>query len=121
MSHDEIIAMAKEAGIHIDRLPDEYCTAVNLPLGSVSRWDGVGLGELQSFAALVAEKAEARANERANASWKLMCEKMVAAEREACALVCEGFKQGNSATYIDDDWADMCAAAIRARGQKEGA
>ena len=36
-------------------------------------------------------------------------------EREACAQVCEGFKQGNSATYIDDDWADMCAAAIRAR------
>lgn len=28
---------------------------------------------------------------------------MVAAkEREACAQVCEGFKQGNSATYIDD-------------------
>ena len=33
---------------------------------------------------------------------------------------CEGFKQGNSATYIDDDWADMCAEAIRARGTKEG-
>ena len=49
---------------------------------------------LGSFAALVAEKAAAK-------------------EREACAQVCEGFKQGNSATYIDDDWADMCAAAIR--------
>lgn len=44
-----------------------------------------------------------------------------AKEREACAQVCEGFKQGNSATYIDDDWADMCAEAIRARGTKEGA
>ncbi|MDR6768666.1 hypothetical protein J2W88_003970 [Acidovorax delafieldii] len=33
---------------------------------------------------------------------------------EEAAKVCEGFKQGNSATYIDDDWADMCAAAIRA-------
>ena len=43
--------------------------------------------------------------------------KSVAKEREACAQVCEGFKQGNSATYIDDDWADMCAAAIRARGK----
>ena len=40
-----------------------------------------------------------------------------AKEQEACAQVCEGFKQGNSATYIDDDWADMCAAAIRARGK----
>ena len=38
---------------------------------------------------------------------------VAAKEREACARVCEGFKQGNSATYIDDDWADMCAAAIR--------
>ena len=38
---------------------------------------------------------------------------VAAKEREACAQVCEGFKQGNSATYIDDDWADMCAAAIR--------
>ena len=42
---------------------------------------------------------------------------VAAKEREACARVCEGFKQGNSATYIDDDWADMCAAAIRARGK----
>ena len=56
------------------------------------------LGLFERFAALVAAK-----------------------EREACALVCEGFKQGNSATYIDDDWADMCAAAIRARAQKDGA
>jgi hypothetical protein len=28
-------------------------------------------------------------NRRANASWALMCEKMVAAEREACAKLCE--------------------------------
>ena len=54
--------------------------------------------KLANFAALVAAKAAAK-------------------EREACAQVCEGFKQGNSATYIDDDWADMCAAAIRARGK----
>ena len=53
---------------------------------------------LSRFAALVAALAAAK-------------------EREACAQVCEGFKQGNSATYIDDDWADMCAAAIRARGK----
>ena len=64
-------------------------------------WDSLGLRDrfcFERFAALVAAK-----------------------EREACAQVCEGFKQGNSATYIDDDWADMCAEAIRARGTKEGA
>lgn len=36
----------------------------------------------------------------------------VAAERERCAQVCEGFG-GNGSGYIDDDWAAMCAAAIR--------
>ena len=49
------------------------------------------------------------------AVWKRFAALVAAKEREACAQVCEGFKQGNSATYIDDDWADMCAAAIRAR------
>ncbi len=44
--------------------------------------------------------------------------KQIATEREACAKVCESFKQGNSETYIDNDWADMCAAAIRARRQE---
>lgn len=45
----------------------------------------------------------------------LVAAQAAAEEREACAKVCESFKQGNSATYIDDDWADMCAAAIRER------
>jgi hypothetical protein len=34
------------------------------------------------------------------------------AERERCALICESFG-GNGPSYIDDDWAQMCAAAIR--------
>ena len=34
------------------------------------------------------------------------------AERERCARVCESFG-GNGPGYIDDDWARMCAAAIR--------
>ena len=51
------------------------------------------------------------------AVWERFADLVAAKEREACAQVCEGFKQGNSATYIDDDWADMCAAAIRARGK----
>ena len=35
-------------------------------------------------------------------------------EREACAKVCESLG-GNGSGYIDDDWAAMCADAIRAR------
>lgn len=57
------------------------------------------LAFLQRFASLVAAQAAAE-------------------EREECAKVCESFKQGNSATYIDDDWADMCAEAIRQRSAK---
>ena len=91
MTQDEIIAMAKEAGMHIEHLPDDYCKDVGLPIGSVSRCEGVGLDELQAFAALVVEKAAAK-------------------EREACAQVCESW----------DDPRDY-AAAIRARGQKDGA
>ena len=34
-------------------------------------------------------------------------------EREECAKVCESFG-GNGSGYIDDDWAAMCADAIRA-------
>ena len=75
MSHEEIIAIAKEVGFQ-------------------EGWLNLWATNFERFAALVAAK-----------------------EREACARVCEGFKQGNSATYIDDDWADMCAAAIRARGK----
>lgn len=63
-------------------------------LGDIEGWTFNSYAELERFAALVA-----------------------AAERSSCAKVCESFKQGNSATYIDDDWADMCAAAIRARSK----
>lgn len=41
-----------------------------------------------------------------------MVRKAVESERERCALVCESFG-GNGPGYIDDDWALMCAAAIR--------
>jgi len=44
-------------------------------------------------------------------------ERAVEAEREACAKVCESFATGCPG-YIDDDWARMCADAIRARGAK---
>ena len=74
----------------------------------------------EEFAALVAQEATEEANRRANASWALMCEKMVAAEREACAKVCDAVAQ-----QMDDEgegptgnigWVSGCAAAIRARG-----
>ena len=48
-----------------------------------------GYIELGKFAAADADKIRDETNERANASWGLMCKKMVAIEREACAKLCE--------------------------------
>jgi hypothetical protein len=49
-------------------------------------------------------------NRRANASWTLMCEKMVQIEREACAMAVE--RHGTWA------YTEAIATAIRARGQE---
>ena len=69
--------------------------------------------ELERFEALVRADEREEANRRANASWTLMCEKMVAAEREACAKVCDVL-----AVHPEyaSDITKLAAAAIRARG-----
>ncbi len=71
-SRDEVIRMAREAGLM-------YIPQPNSPLVRI----------VEKATALAAERATEEANRRANASWKLMCEKMVAAEREACAQLCD--------------------------------
>jgi hypothetical protein len=105
---DEIIEMARQSnllGIYADEAID-----------SVTR-----------FAKLVEERTAAKAtdeaNARANASWTLMCKKMVAAEREACAKVCDDLYRVWTLTDEDDlnppDALD-CKRAIRARAQADG-
>ena len=90
MNKDDIIRIAKEAGMqyreHLDQMATPYC-------------DGVYMEELERFANLVA-----------------------AAEREACAKVCDERGQGRYAlehyaalTYLGAT--HDCAAAIRASGQ----
>lgn len=49
---------------------------------------------------------------RSNASWTLMCEKMVGFEREACAKIANGWAR----KY--DDVAAIIARTIMARGDK---
>ena len=52
---------------------------------------------------------------------KRKVEKAVAAEREACAKVCDGVHAHRIAEYGDylgESYATTCAAAIRARGAK---
>jgi hypothetical protein len=93
MTQEDIIRMAREAGL------------VGGPVYAKG---------LEAFAALVAAAATEAANARANTSWALMCKKMVAAEKEACAKLIESRKTG--ANKLMDAVRDMEAAAIRARG-----
>ena len=93
-SMNEIIEMAREAGFFIiANSPDLF-------------------SKLVAFASLVAAKATEEANARANASWTLMCKKMVAIEREACAKVAERFEPDEKTSYVT-----YASTAIRARGQ----
>ena len=97
-----VIEMAEEVGAYIAELPLE-----NAVLFEVDILSGRS-AKLEAFAALVTEQA----NARANTSWALMCKKMVADEREACAKVCEEMK-GQCWAYDHD----TIAGAIRARGR----
>ena len=99
MTKDEIIAIAVEAGLI--RVGDGWTEP--------HRW---GISELEAFANLV--EAAARNLTFTQAHWTDYERSIVAAEREACAKVCDTH-------YIDDvlegvGIAQSCAAAIRARG-----
>jgi len=96
MTQDEIIEMAREAGIIHPEMVAKH---------------------LKAFANLVAAKATEEANARANASWELMCKKMVALEREACAKVVDDIESRCIAKDVEDPPLEHIAAAIRARGQ----
>ena len=103
MERDEIIRMAREAGAYLQ-----------MRLDGVDTYQIGGNASIERFAALVEAAATEKANERANASWASMCEKMVAAEREACAKVCDSRYMGDNSR--EDMEAKRCGAAIRARG-----
>ena len=106
MTHEEIIAMAREAGFEVHERKQQVRVGVDALLGIDST------DKLDRFAVLVAAK-----------------------EREACAQVCDAERQdfgGVAAGPMTTDagkrvheamaaGAATCAAAIRARVQKEGA
>ena len=85
-------------------------------------WDVRGykntLEDLERFAHLVAAKSTEEANAKANASWTLMCKKMVAIEREACAKVVDDIEARCIAKDVDDPPLNYVADAIRARGEQ---
>jgi hypothetical protein len=87
--------------------------------GAHTEWTGAPLDRLEQLVALVRADEREKTNRRANASWTRMCKKMVAAEREACAKVCEELVPDMSRTANDASVWDVatfdCAIAIRAR------
>ncbi len=101
MTRDDVIRMAREAGAY--------------PLLSEGNHQLSGDAAIERFAALVEAAATEKANERANTSWALMCEKMVKAEREACAKVCEKQERGAGDAMTFYTATGQCAAAIRNR------
>jgi hypothetical protein len=102
MTQEDIIRMAREA------------SASMLHGGE---YDLVGNTAIERFAALVAAAATEAANARANTSWALMCEKMVAAEKEACAKVCDARAIEYDGFSAEQNASEKLAAAIRVRGQ----
>ena len=98
MTQDEIIEMAKECNL----------------IGMRPHLDGIYSEALVAFSNLVAAKATEEANARANASWELMCKKMVAIEREACAKVADEYAQ----QILEHNFSKLIAHNIRARGEK---
>jgi len=102
MNNEEIIEMAQECNL----------------IGMRPHLDGIYSEALVAFANLVAAKATEEANARANASWTLMCKKMVAIEREACAKVVDDIESRCIAEDVDDPPLNYVASAIRARGEQ---
>ena len=91
-----IIEMAREAGLHRTQH-----SLMSNPVKHRFSYDGYE-ENLEHFAALVTEQA----NARANTSWALMCKKMVEFEREAILELVDSYAKNNT---------DL-AEAIRARG-----
>ena len=69
---------------------------------------------LQAFAKLVAEHEREACTAHAMTSAEKAIDVAIKLEREACAKVCDGYSDGRHANM-----ADLCAEAIRARGEQE--
>jgi hypothetical protein len=99
MTQDEIIEIAQECNL----------------IGMRPHLDGIYSEALVAFAHLVADKATEEANAKANASWTLMCKKMVAFEREACEHDMEVLMNALWKACGDD--AEVVNATIESQGE----
>lgn len=114
MTRDEIIRMAREVGIKYRGFGDEFYSPYS---------DGVEIEQMQAFAQLVAAHTLANVDPSKFMSYQEGYEAGAAAEREACAKVCDD--RVSAYKYATDPWAQEhinearhLGAAIRARGQQ---
>ena len=144
MTQDEIIRMAREAGIIFEPMTID---GIEYEYRYVRCSDSIGEDEadcIERFAALVAAHERNRlawtqehwtqyehaiaAAEREKLTGELINEaqlevqRAVLAEREACAKVCdaEGREWDSDDQISEKNYAAYCAAAIRARGESRG-
>lgn len=96
MNREEIIRMAREAGWDLE-------------------WGGTTIEQVQSFAALVAAYVRETEFKLGWTNYWQGCIDGAAAEREACARVCEQVTAAWSEMEYNEGCMD-CAEAIRARG-----
>ena len=106
MNREDIIKLAREAGFVIDEASRQYqpkCIGFTHYLID---------DELERFAALVAAAKEQEMLERIRHIIVQAEERGAAAEREACAAICDRFQARDVGMQPAE-----CAGAIRARGQ----
>ena len=114
MTRDDVIRAAGEAGFHFHDAGFAP-TLHTVPLEYSEKC-------FERFAALIESAATEKANERANTSWALMCEKMVKAEREARETACELKRVPHEISAEDEIHnaaIDSCMSSIRARGDEK--
>jgi hypothetical protein len=99
MDRDDIIRMAREAGL------DLYINDVTEEPYAI---------RLERFAALVAEEVRGSTIESEKAGWLYAIDKAVEAEREACANVANAWQEDVFNPLYQCD----CATAIRRRGEQ---
>lgn len=96
LSKEEIIRMAREAGVYLTKIGYEFDT-----------------DDLCRFAALVAANEKKFWMEQIDVE----CNEAVLAEREACAKVCDKEMDDWDYQSVVNVALNNCAAAIRARGE----
>ncbi len=112
VSREDVIRMAREAGID-EELP-------NVEVVYKSQWFSCTAEELERFAALVAKHKLANIDPSSFMSWQEGYAAGAAAEREACAKVCDEAVADLIKAECNKDLFEVAVGlrdAIRARGQ----